>query len=234
MTIFPVIKTEETVQVDDKLRIFANRSFLSKDEAEATLVEIEPDTGSGYIDVTGTSSDDWYLDWAYSTEGDKTISVRITTDGSPVTETKTISCVTEADDKLFSTDQQLFEIDYDILKYLPDGKNSWKYVHRIAQKEILEWLYTNGYTQYGGDRITKAEVLDVDEVSYWSRYIALRFIYHNLSNSIDDIFAQKARMYENWEHKWRTKASLKLDWNGDGTQGDLENRDMTTVRLIRK
>lgn len=233
MTIFPAIKTEEKVQVDDKFRIYASRSFFSKDEAEATLVEIQPSSTDSFIDVTGDGSDDWYLDWAYSTEGDKTITLRITTDGSPVTKTKTITCLTEADDKLFSTDQQLFEIDYDILKFLPDGKNSWKYVHRIAQNEILEWLYTNGYTQYDGDRITKDQVLDVDEVSYWSRYIALRFIYHNLSNSTDDIFAQKARMYENWEHKWRTKAILRLDWNGDGEQGDFEQMNMTTVKLVR-
>lgn len=238
MAIFIDITTEDTVQIDDKFRIYALRSFISKDEPAITKVEIKPSSDEDFVDVTGSSSDDWYLDWAYSTEGTKEISVRITTDGDPVandkTATKDVVCISSADDKLFSTDQQLKAIEYDILKYLPKGKNSWKYVHRIAQSEILEWLYTNGYVKHDNTRITKDEVLRIEEVSYWSRYIALRFIFQGMSNVVGDIFEQKAQLYENWEHKWRTKAILKLDYNGDGEQSEYETRDLTSVKLVRR
>lgn len=234
MSIFVDIKSPKTTQVDDKFRISAKDSFVSKDEAAVSLVQIRPSDSDNFIDVTGSDSDDWYLDWAYTTDGAKNISVRITTDGSPVTETKSVTVLSEGDDKLFSTDEQLVLIEPDILKYIPQGRNSWKNIHRLAQSEILEWLYTNGYLKTNGKRLTKDEVINVDEVSYWSRYIVLRYIFRSLSNAIDDIYAQKAELYENWEHHWRHKSVLKLDWNGDGEQGDYESRNLTSVGLSRR
>jgi hypothetical protein len=78
MAIFGVLESDPIVQVSDKIRLKADRSFVSKDEAAITLVEIEPVAGNGFIDVTGSSSSDWYLDWSYSTDGTAVTSLRIT------------------------------------------------------------------------------------------------------------------------------------------------------------
>ena len=40
MAIFGVIESDPVVQTNDKVRLKAMRSFISKDEAEITLVEI--------------------------------------------------------------------------------------------------------------------------------------------------------------------------------------------------
>lgn len=234
MTIFINIKSADITQVNDKMRISAKDTFAAKGSAAITLIEIRPSADDSFIDVTGTESDDWFLDWEYTTEGDKVITVRVTTDGAPVTKEKTISVLTAAEDKLFSTDQQLKSIELDILKYLPTGRNSWKNVHRLAQSEILEWLYTHGYYKTDGSRLTKDEVIDIDEVSYWSRYIVLRYIYRSLSNSIDDIFDRKSKLYQDYEHQWRHKSSLKLDYNGDGKLDEGEKRNLTTIGLSRR
>ena len=109
--IFPNLILENIVQENDKTRLDATKSFISKDEAAVTLVEIEPYTGAGYIDVTGTSSKDWYLDWSYPTDGNKTVTVRITTDGGPVSSSKTIWIIDSVDDNLFSYDQDLTAIE---------------------------------------------------------------------------------------------------------------------------
>ena len=58
MAIFPNAELEEVVQVDDKTRLDARKSFVSKDEADVTLIEVEPEAGSGFIDVTGSSFKD--------------------------------------------------------------------------------------------------------------------------------------------------------------------------------
>ena len=60
MAIFPHIELEDIVQVNDRTRLSAIKSFVSKDEAAVTLVEIEPESGSGFIDVTGAKQADWF------------------------------------------------------------------------------------------------------------------------------------------------------------------------------
>ena len=233
MAIFGVLSTESVVQVGDKTRLSGIKTFITQDEAPVTLVEIQAEAAAGFIDVTNDDQDLWFLDWIYSTAGSKTVSLRITTDGAPQTFTHILTSITEADDKLFSTDQELAMIEPEVLKYVPKGKASFKYVHRQCQSEILEHLYTNGYVKTDNTRITKDEVIRIEEVSYWSRFMALRYIYRQLSNAVDDIYDQKSKRYENDEHKWRHKAILKLDFNGDGTQGEYESANLTSKRLVR-
>jgi len=233
MAIFGYIETEDIVQENDKFRISAHKSYVSKDESAITAIEIEPEAGAGFINVYNIDSDNWYLDWEYTTDGTKTISLRVTTDGAPVTITKDITCLTEADDKLFSTDQDLFRHETDILKYVPRGKNTYKFMHRLAQTEILEQLYKDGYTTIDNLKLTKDNVIRIDELTQWSKFVTLRIIFRNLSNAIDDIYDRKSKSYQNDEHMWRTKAILKLDFNGDGEQGEYEYADITTRKLLR-
>ncbi len=236
MAIFPIIECDDKVQTSDKFRIDCSKSYISKGEAAVTLVEIEPHTGDGFIAVTGNPilSKNWYLDWQYATTGTKVVSLRITTSGAPVTITKSIVCVDSATDKLFASDQDLVVIEHNILKYVPEGRASFKYIHREAQKQMLEWLYINGYRKYDGDRITVDEVLEVENVKYWATYLALRLIFQDLSNQPDDVFEKKSKMYQNDEHKWRENIALKFDLDGDGIQGSTEGYNFTTRSLVRE
>jgi hypothetical protein len=234
--IFPIIECDDTVQVNDKFRISADKSYVTKDEAAISLVEIDAGDGS-FIDVTGSApikASNWFLDFQHSTPGSKTVAVRVTTDGSPVTVTKTVTVLTAAQDYLYSKDSELVAIESDILKYMPAGKASFKYAHREAQGQILEWLWTNGYWKSDGSRFVKTDFIDLIEVNYWSRYLTLRLIYDDLSNQTEDIFFKKARKHENTEHLWRRKAMLKIDVNGDAIQDPYEGLDMTTKRLVRE
>lgn len=237
MAIFPFIECDDIVQVADKFRISAVKSYVSKGEESITLVEIEPDTGLGFIEVQGAgptlNSKNFWLDWQYETDGEKVITLRITTDGTPVELTKTVSCLSEVDDYLFSKDNELVAIESDVLKYVPEGRNTFKFIHREAQSEILEWLYNKGYTKYNGERFLKEDVINISEVNYWAKYTALRLIYEDLSNQNNDVFKRKAKDYENQAAKWRDKAVLKIDRNGDGTQGVTEGYDMN-VRILTK
>jgi uncharacterized Fe-S cluster-containing radical SAM superfamily protein len=101
--IFPKLKTESIVQVNDKTRIDARDTFLSPDEAAITLLEIQAEIGGQFLDVTGTS----YIDWQYDTAQEETITLRVTTDSTPVTITKTLTVISASDDNLFSSDADL-------------------------------------------------------------------------------------------------------------------------------
>lgn len=226
--IFHKIESEKKLQVDDKTRINISKSYVTPDEAAITLMEVEPEAGNGFIDVTSLR----YLDWQYSTDGTKTITSRITTDGAPTTKTKTIEVVTEANDKLFSTDQDLIEEEDDILDYVRDGRNSFIDKHRLAQELILDDLNDANIRDTSGDRLTADAIIDTKEVKEWSKYLTLMVIFDNQSNVVGDIFDEKARMYEGKMLRAKSNGFLRLDRNGDGldkqlvdtTAGDLNRR----------
>lgn len=236
MAIFPHIEVEDIIQENDKIRIKADKTFISKGEAAITLVEIEPSSGAGFVNVTGTSSKDWYLDWEYATEGAVTITCRVTTDGAPVSVTESISVVSAATDKLFSNDQDLMVHEHDILKWIDkdNGRNSFINVHRRSQELILAWLDEKGYEDTSGNKYTKAAFVNVDEAKEWSTFMTLRLIFEDLSNGIDDIFDLKSKKYKSFEISARNRAVLRIDTDGDGTVDTHEGHRIVSQRLVRR
>lgn len=234
MAIFPDLVSDKLVAVGDRLRLDATNSIKTPDEAAITLVEIDPD-GSGFVDVTGNSSKDWYLDWEYSTDAGSPYSatVRITTDGAPVTKSLSIAVISEADDKLFSDDQDLKDLETDIIKYLPKGRNSFKYAHREAQNQILQYLYKVGIFDVQGNKLTKDAIIDVEEVRFWSKYLAHKLIHMDLSTIPGDQFDVLSQKYSAEMNYWRHASRVKLDLNGDGSIDSEEGVDITWRRLDR-
>lgn len=245
MAVFGVIKTEDLVQVADKTRISCIDTYKTPGEEAYSKVEIEPEAGAGFFDVTGLLTalefeKGWYLDWQYSTDGDKVITLKVTTtDGAPVpvltehTFTKTLAVIDEADDKLFSTDEMLTSVVSDILRWVPEGRNSFKREHREAQKRILAWLDENGFKDTSGNKLTKDSIVDVSEVREWSKYLTLMIIYDGISNAIDDVFQQQARRFESLSVTARNRKYLRVDYTGDGTVSTGEKYAQTTVKLVR-
>ncbi len=237
--IFPKIECDLVVQVNDKFRINASKSYVPKGGLAIVKVEIEPEAGAGYIDVTGASpinSKNWFLDWEYATDGSKVVSLKVTTNlVGPVEQivTLTVNCLLASEDKLLSDDSDLVAIESDILKYVPDGRSSFNYVHRESQNEILDWLFTNGYMKADTTPYTIDDIINVSEFKFWSKYSTLRLLYEDFSKAPDDVFMQKAKRYENMAHTWRHKSVLHIDANGDGVQGTTEGIDTVNKRFIR-
>lgn len=229
MAIFPHIELEDIVQVNDRTRLSAIKSFVSKDEAAVTLVEIEPESGSGFIDVTGAKQADWFLDWEYATGGMKTVSVRITTDGAPVTETATIQALTLVDDKQFCTDQNLVANEHDILKWVRQGRNTHKDVIRRAKKMIMKDLEEFGVTDSEGNKLTEAAIVDIEEVREWATYLSLYIIYKTSSNANEDVFKAKAADYWGKAKQSKNRSFFKFDYNGDGT---IDKDEWVTFQAI--
>lgn len=227
--IFNVLELESIVQVGDKTRLDARKTFVSPDESVITLVEIEPEAGSGFIDVT----ENYYLDWQYSTDGDKAIQLRVTTDGSPELLTKTLTIITEADDKLFSKDSELLPYEPNILQWVREGRNSFIDVHRESQSRILQYLDERGIWDDDGNRLTKDAIINIEEVKDWSKFSTLRRIFEGLSNSNDDVFAEKARKYSDLEMNSRERCAIRLDKDGDGEE-DSQKTYLQPIRLYRR
>lgn len=234
MALFPNLHYEATLQVNDKTRLDASSSYVDKSEAALTSIEIEPEAAAGFISVFDANSNNWYLDYQYATDGAKAVTVRVDNGSGPVTATFTINVLTAADDRLFSTDQDLLAVRNDILKYLPEERNSFLNVHRKAQELIIADFDERGITDFEGNKLTKADVVDLSEVNEWSTYLALKLIFEDLSNAIDDVFERDAQRYMSEMLKHRDRSFLRLDLNNDGNLDLGEGVRMKSLGLIRR
>jgi hypothetical protein len=232
--IFATLKTESILQINDKTRIDATQSFVSKGSAAIQTVEIEPESGSGFLDITGTKSSDWYLDWAYQTAGSKTVTLRIFDGVDTVTQSKDIEVRTLSQDGLWSNDQDLVANEYDIIKWLPSGKSSWNHIHRKAQEYILDWLNSIRVWKNDGTKLTKSDLPETEDLRQLSKYWTLETIFGQLSNRTDDIFNQKMIQYREMRVSKQNTNWLAIDENGDGEVEQVEKKDLRTTRLIRR
>lgn len=228
MAIFGNIKIEEIVQVNDKTRIDVSDSFVS-DEAAITLLEVQPEAAASFVDVTSLG----HLDWAYSTDGDKVIGLRVTTDGLPQVFNSTLSIITAANDKLFSNDSQLTPYEPNLLQWVRSGRNSFIDVHRASQDRIIKYLDENAIWDQSGQPLTKEDVINISEFNDWSKFMTLKLIFEGLSNATDDIFHIKALRYKKMEFRMRDRAIIRVDLNGDGSLDANEGTETRSVKLLK-
>lgn len=226
MGIFGNLHLEEKLQINEKTRLDCSRSFVSN-EAAISLMRIKPEASGSFVTVTT----DKYLDWAYETAGTKTVTVEITTDGAAHEFTKTIEVVSEANDYLWSSDADLVQHEPDIMNYVPEGKNAFLNIHRLAQTRILAWLDEKKIWDDDNNKLTAAAVAAAD-MAEWSKYLTLQYIFEGLSNSMDDIFHEKGLRYRALAETAASRAVLRLDIDGDGSTDEKVNN--FTGLLLRR
>lgn len=201
-------KFEPIVQVDDMFRIDCSMTKYADGE---TINKIEVDMeGGGVYQVMPEG----YLDYAFETAGEKTISIKATSGAESKTVTKTIEVITEAEDKLFSGDQDLLLHEEAIHELLRPGKRTFKNVHRLAQQEILRDLKE----RFPDEDLSKTSLVEIDQVKAWSKYLTLHYIFESNVRSVDDIHVEKSQTYKSLAEVARKNVPLKLDTDGDGKE----------------
>lgn len=234
MAIFPYLDLETTVQVGDRTRLDASKTFFTPGLGDVASYEI--DAGDGYIDVTT----DKYLDYAFGSSGVKQIVCRVITasgvdvSGATGVGSASLTVVTAAQDNLYATDQDLKQHEPDILKWVEDGRNTFLNIHRRAKKVMLDWLTREGYRNWNLSSYNGTEFYNLEEVNQWATFTALRLIFEGMSNSTDDIFHQKSLRYSEMEMKWRSTLMLRIKFpNNDGTFPGTAI-DTRTITLFRR
>lgn len=219
MAVFPILEVEPIVQVGDKTRLNAFKSFIAPTDGTFDTVRIKPSASADFITV---SEVDRYLDWIYSASGVQTVTLLVVKSGASGEIEKDISVVTTAQDHLFSTDEDLRTHEPEILKWIVDGRSSFLDMHRRAQTLIMKWLDKEGYVDDFNNPFTKEAIVDIEEVRQWSAFLVLKLIFEGLSNATDDIFHEKAKRYNGLMMEYRKKAILRLDTDGDGEAENCE------------
>lgn len=159
-----------------------------------------------------------------------------TTSPYTVTESESVSefmeVYTKEGDALFSEDSDLTSEEPDIMKWLPNGRGSYKDLHRKAQKLILDWCDRQGYRDEQQRKITKWAFVDHSDVRMWSYYMVLRLFFMGAQNDVDDVFKKKAAYYEKLEIASRDRAVLSLDLDGDNKADTPSGPDIRSGRLF--
>ena len=236
MGIFPFIEAEKYLQANDKTRINLSKSFVSKDEAAITNVEIKPSLSDSFVSVYDEDETQWFLDWSYAgdTTRVETITARITTDGLPIELTKDINIISKEDDKLFSNDQDLLIHEPYIKNWVTEGRNTFLDVHRKSQYKILDYLDQNGYRLFNGDKIEKQHLLDIEEVREWSTFLTIFIITKGRSNAIGDVFDNISKQYKSYADRSRERVFRSVDWNKTGELDQSEKNYRTNVISVER
>lgn len=225
--LFPKIDTDKLVQINDMFRISGINSFATAGE-EITEINVYPDhtNNPGIVfDVYEVDQECWFLDWAYSTAADYTIRLELKTLADTVTVDHDISAISEEDDNLYSSDQMIYAYETELRQHLPEGRNSWKYLHRKAQEEILDYLYRNGKLSEDGTAITKDQIKTESKLEKWSTFETMILIYQDLKTSNAAAFNEKLVDYSAKRNEARKRYLIDYDSNRDGI---IDEDDQTT------
>lgn len=224
--IFCCFDTDKCVSLNDKFRVDISQSYATPEEGAFTLLEIEPETGAGFVDVTLNQ----YIDWQYSVSGTKTVNVRLTTELGTV-KTESIEVEAKEDECFLSDDDCLKALEPEILKYLPCQRCSFNYVHRKVVDLLIDDLTCRGVFKkekgvinvknpFGGCEIEKIDCTQLqssDQIKKWATYWALEIIFCGMTNSKDDIFYSKMEKYASKRKAAASAGVLIFDQDGDGT-----------------
>ncbi len=228
------------VSSDDKITISADAAFKLVVGDESLLPEIGfASDQTGKATYTGESID----------QVKKEITLTVSTvveedpeedpedpeeDESETTISQTLMIVSERADHLFSNDGKLKKHRNDIVKYLPEGRASFKDVHRRAQELMLAWMDTQGFIDDLGYKFTLKRIKDINEVTEWATFMTLKLIMLDNSNAIDDIFSKDAKAFESLENFYRDRAVLRIDMNEDGKIDFTEELDTRSCFVVRR
>ncbi len=225
--IFGKIKTDEQVFTGDMLRIDASKTFVSPDKTIAPTngLQISVDSGVSWLDITNKK----YVDWAFTTSGTKTITLRVTTTSSDTQDfTKDVVVLDITTQGLFSKDDDLYKYEPDIDSLLPKKWSSWNLIHLEAQKQIVQWLDFKGIRRSDGTTYTASDILDKKQVREWSALLVLSLIYQGNSNQTGDIFSSKSTLYKNLAEVQMNLSHIELT----GQPYNETNNNTTNLRVV--
>jgi hypothetical protein len=230
--IFPIIKSEDKVFINDKISFDFQKSFLTPDEsfASPTSHEASFDAGATWIDCTSKKS----IDYIFATPGAKIVQLRITANSGTEEVSKTVTALDYVTQKLFSTDTDLYRYEPEIDNLMPKKWSSWNLVHLEAQKNFIDWLDEKRIYNERGEKYAVADLTDLEQVRQYSIFRTLEIIYAGTFSVSGDVFKDKFTKYQTMANDKLAKSTISLDFNKNGNADLNERTDLHTVSIGRQ
>lgn len=234
-----VFNSESIVRVGDKIRLDATQTSYVPVTPSVTIasVTIRPEATAPVFNVTGNpvSKKGWFIDYFYSTHGAKTVTVEVTlSDSTVVTKSFNVTALSAADDKLLVDDDDLRSLDFELMRFIPDGYSSWRHVHRRATADTLSFINALRLRKNDGSTLTYDEVNDSRLARQFATLTSLSLIYQQLSNKPDDKFYQRFIDAKKSLEQLKATPDWVFDFDGDGEVAENERADLLTGRLLRE
>lgn len=140
---------------------------------------------------------------------------------------------------VFSDDQDLVGVYPSILNFLEETEKSFILRHETARDDIVQWVRNSGEIKKSVElgahaQIQSWDLLEIEEVRNWSKYLVLANIFSGLQSKDGSIWLQKAEEYTKRASDSRAAFYLSLDTNDDGAASPLESaRNIVTRGLTR-
>lgn len=193
MSVIGKLLIEREIFQNELTLIDSRPSFVSQDEGEVTKIEIQPDAGSAFHEVTT----DKFLVWAFATLGAKVATLRLTTTKNAVDTVSEFSFNTTvvAVPDLLCKDEDLLAFEPSIMRYLPTGRSSFIRERVRATKRILDHLWKMGVRDKDDDRVDVSDLFEVESMNEWAVNLTLQLIFEGMVTTPGDIYAQKSEEY---------------------------------------
>lgn len=232
--IFPKLKTDKILQVDDLTRLDGTLSSF-RDIDDIVSVEIKPEATADFVELDSERPKDWFLDYAYETAGEKVVTLKITDSDGDKERESTITVLSVEDDNLFSNDNDILSNEPDLYRYLPHGRSSFNFAHREAQTRIIAYLDEKRIWKSDNTRYEKSDIVDLEEFRHWSRFLTLNIIFNSLVVNVDDVFSEKANHYKGLMELARARATIRLEYEDDDIENSVtrESDNVTTIMVRR-
>lgn len=230
-----------SVNIDDKMTISVSTGNFDLLPTTGTNADVSALPLMGFKPLSRLGRDDSGFDKKSTITGamieylEKIITVEVGDGSSTQSDDYKIRLYSVEGDRLFSNDGDLVSIYSDVLRYLRPGRNTFLDMHRQAQENIMNWFEENGYTDYLGDKITKHNIVDVDELNNWSQFETLQLIFRDLVKSNDDEFYINLRNeFIKKANKARQRVILYFDYDNDGKAERGETMQIRSGRFYRQ
>jgi len=235
--LFPKADVDSLVQRYDMFRIDASKSFYTGDLADLTEVNIYPDFDNApgtVFNLVAEEQECWILDWAYKTAADYTVKIEMKTASLTEEISYIVKAITAEEDNLISDDSMLYALESELKKYVPYGRNSWKYLHRAARNEMLDYMYRNGIYNPDGTEVLASQLKSESKLEVWSTYETLLLIYQEIKTSNSEAFNEKLVDYAEKRANARKRYKIEYDTNKDGNVDEEDGAIATTPTFFSR
>jgi len=235
--LFPKADIDKKVQNYDMFRIDASKSFFTGDIEDLTDVNIYPEfaTDPGVVfNLITEDQECWVLDWAYKTEADYTVKIEMKTSTLTEEVTYIVTSVTSSEDNLLSDDSMIYALESELKRYVPEGRNSWKYLHRAARNEMLDYMYRNHIVNPDGTEILASQLKSESNLEEWAKYETMLLIFQDIKSSNSEAFNEKLVDYSEKRANARKRYVIEYDSNKDGNVDEEDGAVATTPTFFHR
>ncbi len=141
---------------------------------------------------------------------------------------------------LFSDDQDLRAVYPAVMNLLDDSEISFVLRHENARDDIVQFIRNSGIMKSSKelgvhDEIEAWDLLVIEEVRAWSKYLALSNIFSGVQSKEKGMWKEKSEEYEEKAENAKAAFFLSLDRNDDGIKDPEESLGrIDTVSLVRR